>query len=279
MNKICCIYCIENRENGRKYVGQTMDYVKRARHHASNIRKGRFSNKEMTEDSIKFGPSAFKIYILIECAKNQDLLNALEVFFIKYLKTKIEDGGYNIRNGGGGAGHRGRKHSDETKKKLSKVAKGRPPSVENKDVDVSGIPKYTMPPESRQSLSERRMGSGNPMYGVEISEETREKLSISHSGERHWAYGRKMTEEERELARGAKQGTRGKNIKYTSKYVGVSYDKTRGPNRQWKAAIMHKDKTIHIGRYPTEEEAALAYNAKAIEIYGNMANINIIEQL
>jgi len=51
--------------------------------------------------------------------------------------------------------------------------------------------------------------------------------------------------------------------KYYSKYRGVSYDKSR---HQWTARLKHKNIYVHIGRFSTEKEAALAYNAKAREL-------------
>lgn len=33
-------------------------------------------------------------------------------------------------------------------------------------------------------------------------------------------------------------------------------------------------KQLYLGRFSTEEEAAIAYNEKAVEIYGENANLN-----
>lgn len=60
----------------------------------------------------------------------------------------------------------------------------------------------------------------------------------------------------------------------TSKYKGVSWDRRR---IKWRAKIVHNGKIYHIGRFDSEEEAALAYNKKAIELYGEYACLNIVE--
>lgn len=46
--------------------------------------------------------------------------------------------------------------------------------------------------------------------------------------------------------------------------------------KYWAASIVKDRKKIHIGYYKTPELAALAYNKKATELYGEFANLNII---
>ena len=57
----------------------------------------------------------------------------------------------------------------------------------------------------------------------------------------------------------------------SSKYKGVSWDKRR---KKWKAYITHKGKRINLGCYIDEEDAARAYDKKAIELYGKNARTN-----
>lgn len=59
----------------------------------------------------------------------------------------------------------------------------------------------------------------------------------------------------------------------TSKYLGVYWSRERN---RWCASISKNYKTYLIGRFITEEEAALAYNKKAIELHGEFANLNQI---
>ena len=56
-----------------------------------------------------------------------------------------------------------------------------------------------------------------------------------------------------------------------SKFKGVCKDKERG---QWSAAIMVNNKTYRLGRFPTEEEAAHAYDKKCLELRGPDARLN-----
>lgn len=55
----------------------------------------------------------------------------------------------------------------------------------------------------------------------------------------------------------------------TSRYKGVS-----AVGKKWRANIDFDHKRIHIGYYPTEEEAARAYDTKAKELHGEHACLN-----
>ena len=68
-----------------------------------------------------------------------------------------------------------------------------------------------------------------------------------------------------ENARNARK-TRG-----TSKYKGVRWYK---PLRKWRAQIWHNNKSIHLGYFTNEQEAAKIYNKKAKELFGEFARLN-----
>ena len=56
-----------------------------------------------------------------------------------------------------------------------------------------------------------------------------------------------------------------------SKYKGVNFCTF---TNKWVATICKNKKRLTIGRYKIEEEAARAYDAKAIELHGEFANLN-----
>ena len=66
------------------------------------------------------------------------------------------------------------------------------------------------------------------------------------------------------------------NVSKTSKYVGVCFDKRVSLNgKKWLSYIHFQGKRYHLGNYYTEEEAAKAYDKKAIELYGEGAKLNL----
>lgn len=61
---------------------------------------------------------------------------------------------------------------------------------------------------------------------------------------------------------------------HTSKYKGVYWHKQR---KKWHVQLSLNGKNISNGLYHSEEEAALAYNKKALEIHGEFAKLNDLE--
>ncbi len=60
----------------------------------------------------------------------------------------------------------------------------------------------------------------------------------------------------------------------SSKYRGVCWDKGC---RKWKAQIKFKGKTLWLGTFGNETDAARIYDEKANELYGEFANLNFKE--
>ncbi len=59
-----------------------------------------------------------------------------------------------------------------------------------------------------------------------------------------------------------------------SKYLGVHFHKTK---KKYESYICKNNKHYYIGTFDNEQEAAIAYNVKAIEYHREFAKLNIIE--
>jgi hypothetical protein len=72
--------------------------------------------------------------------------------------------------------------------------------------------------------------------------------------------------------------SRGDKIgKKWSKYKGVVFrPEVKGDKggKQWKVRIGFQNTVVHIGSFSTEEEAARAYDRKAVELFGEFAHVN-----
>ena len=92
-NHYNCIYMYTNKINGKKYVGQTKDLVRRHREHL----KGDLAiDKAIT----KYGIDNFTLQILAENVDTKEKMNEYEIFFIKRYNTLTIGNGYNITRGG-----------------------------------------------------------------------------------------------------------------------------------------------------------------------------------
>ena len=65
-----------------------------------------------------------------------------------------------------------------------------------------------------------------------------------------------------------------KQLNASSQYKGVIWTKSTS---RWRAQIQIHKKSIHLGYFKSEEEAGLAYNKRAIELFGEFAKPNVIK--
>lgn len=173
------IYLIVNKVNGKTYVGQ------------------RKSSKEWYEDKYmgsgtllkkakqKYGIENFEKFLIQYCYSKEETNKAERFWIAEYRRRSKAE--YNLANGGdGGNGeaNKGKKRSDETRRKLSESHKGNHPSEETRrkrSESLKGKPKSE---EWRRKVSEAQKGK-------KLSEEHRRKLSEAKKGKTPWNKGKK----------------------------------------------------------------------------------------
>ena len=113
------IYCYTNLQNGKQYIGQTINPEQRKKQHYSSA----FNPNDKDYDAVihrafrKYGYENFEYKILAESIEDINILNLLENYYIQTLNTKIPFG-YNVIDGGANAST---PKSDETKDQLMRA--------------------------------------------------------------------------------------------------------------------------------------------------------------
>lgn len=98
------IYCYTNIVNGKKYIGQTVDQKHRKSQHKSSAFNENSSeyNSPLHRSFRKYGYENFEYDILAKDIDDLDILNYLQIYYIKKFNTQIPNG-YNIEQGGANA--------------------------------------------------------------------------------------------------------------------------------------------------------------------------------
>lgn len=116
------IYKITNLINNKIYIGQTIEYDERVRHHKQTAfrKNSKERNRPLYKAIRKYGIENFKFEI-IDNANSIEELNKKEIYYIKIYDSCVDSGkGYNLDKGG----KNGRK-SEETKRKIGEAQVGK----------------------------------------------------------------------------------------------------------------------------------------------------------
>ena len=130
-NHFNCIYCYTNKVNGKKYVGQAVDFLIRHKKHIYSA----YNEKQKYDYNVPFhnairrhGIENFEIKILKEDLKTKNELNYWESYYIVEFDTLAKNRkGYNLASGGeGGNTYAGKTNEElaEISRKLSEANKG-----------------------------------------------------------------------------------------------------------------------------------------------------------
>ena len=92
------IYKIENKINGKKYIGQSIDINRRFREHKNSLRNNKHGNNYLQASFNKYGEDNFTFEIIDIC--EIDELDAFERLYINKYESMHNEWGYNLEDGG-----------------------------------------------------------------------------------------------------------------------------------------------------------------------------------
>lgn len=153
------IYRIVNTQNNHVYVGQTrQNFFRRYLHHQWKLKNGSHDNTYLQNAWNLYGAESF-VFEVVECVTNPDVLNDLEIAYIR--RYRAIGSCYNLSSGGGGRSgvqlsdeHKqkigeknrlnmmGRKATEETKRKMSAARKGKVIRTKNMVLNEASV--YTI---------------------------------------------------------------------------------------------------------------------------------------
>lgn len=157
----CGVYLVQNKINGKKYFGQSIDIERRLYEHRCN----KNHNIHLTKAINKYGIDNFNFDLYIAC--KPEYLNRIEKLLIRVNDTVNPKKGYNKDSGGTSA----YQFSEEVIKKLSELNKGKIPWNKGK--------KHSE--KTKHKISIANSGKNNGFFNKHHTEKTLKKISGKNS--------------------------------------------------------------------------------------------------
>jgi group I intron endonuclease len=94
-DNVCGIYCLLNKNNGKKYIGLSRNILKRIKEHQKDLENKKHYNEYLQAAYLK---GSFVAFLIQECLPEE--LKKCEMFWIESNNTYIRSQGYNLTKGG-----------------------------------------------------------------------------------------------------------------------------------------------------------------------------------
>lgn len=245
------IYQILNLVNGKIYVGSSINLDRRKIDHWSRLRCKKHSNKHLQNAWDKYGEDKFSFQVL-QVVESEKSLAGCEQFWISRTSCDDENHGYNLMTVKDlhythsaktkaklGDISRGRKHTEETKLKMSNnnYWRGKTLSIEHK-MKMSITKKKNYKKENHGMYgkyhSEKTKNKISiTLTGNCLTEECKKKLSIANKGSKNASA--KLNEFQRRIIRRLCDGTSMRNPEIAEYFpVSSSHISNLRANRIWK---------------------------------------------
>jgi len=245
------VYQIRNATNGKVYVGSTIDFRQRRWSHIGALRKGTHHCAPLQVDFIAFGESVFLFEVLEHV--DPERCHDRESYWMAKTNCHASDFGYNVALEPGGTirglKFPGRKHSEETKKKIGDAHRGMKRSPETgRRISMANMGKIIAPESSRKTVETWIANGRKPrgMTGKRHTAESREKMSVGMTGKNK---GRKKPP--RTAAHRSAMSASRKGCKYSDTHMAAL---AAGSARRWEKYRRDKELGIVPKRTFTAEQ-------------------------
>jgi len=243
------IYCIKNKVNDKKYIGKSINILRRGKSHLNELRLNKSECSYLQNAWNKYGEDNFEFYIVEFCDK--EILSQREMYYIQEYNTK-KPFGYNLTDGGDG--NIGYKPTETTLLKLRKSHLGKHLSEKSKDILRNLNSGENNPFYNKKHSEESRKLISKKGLGRIVSNETLKKKSKSMMGENNHNFGKKF-------------------LNSTSLYFGVSFS----DGRYWTVQIPNNGKNLYLGKFKEEQLAAIGFDIGNMFYCGIGCHLNFPE--
>jgi len=192
VGRLTCIYQIKNNINGKIYIGSTVNFDQRKKGHLSLLKNCNHPNSHLQSSFSKYGEDSFSFSIV----KVVDIISLREEedFYIEKNKSYDRKIGYNIEKQ---SNHK--RHSVETKRKISESLMGHKVSKESRDkmrqakIGTNFHMGHKHTEETKEKIRKKILGTKKGPR----SEEVKKKISLSNTGQKRSDEARKKMRESR----------------------------------------------------------------------------------
>ena len=176
------IYGIIHIKSKKIYVGSAIDITKRWREHRHYLRLKKHGNPYLQSAWNKHSENSFE-FVVLEKVKKSSLLIKREQYWLNYTNAFNRDYGYNIAATAGS--QLGIKHSDTTKKKLSKIHKGRKLTLEHSKAISNALKGRIHSDRARSLLSKAHARLTNKQHSKLLDDYFYKGYQIKELAKRH----------------------------------------------------------------------------------------------
>jgi group I intron endonuclease len=196
----CGIYCILNHENGKFYIGSSLNCYHRVRsQHLARLRNRTHTNPRLQASFYKYGEDAFEYFVIEECAASDLVL--VEQDYLDNTCCIDREIGYNINTRADvvvlteeqrkkiSIAKKGCVHSDETRKKISDAGRLRKWSDKQRAKFIA-----SNTGKKRSEESKKRMSDAQKLSHIKLGHKRHDEANQKPKSDRK---ARRMSEEEK----------------------------------------------------------------------------------